>query len=111
VAMFARHGWRRTEMALAIAPAAAGHMRRLVRMAQLTLSRLAETRLIVASIHPANTAGLRMAALTGFRRARMKTARLWVFRRQADGETFGRRRQRGRAAGGRAAAAAAADRQ
>jgi hypothetical protein len=81
VAMFRRDGWRRVEMALAIGPEAAPHMRRLVRLAQLTLRSLAETRLIVASINPANTAGQRMAMLTGFRRARLKSLSLWVFRR------------------------------
>ncbi|RUU54768.1 hypothetical protein EOC99_28970, partial [Mesorhizobium sp. M7A.T.Ca.TU.009.01.1.1] len=47
---FGRHGWRRLEMALAVSPAAAGHMGRLVRMAQLTLFAMAETHLIVARI-------------------------------------------------------------
>lgn len=79
--MFNRHGWRRTEMALALDPAAHKHMRRLVRMAQLTLSRVAETHLIVANIHPANAAGQRMAMLVGFRRGRVADAHVWVFRK------------------------------
>ena len=81
VVMFARHGWRRVEMALAVSPAAAPHMKRLVRMAQLTLARMAEDRIVVAWVDPANTAGQRMAALTGFRRSRLKSPALWVFRR------------------------------
>ena len=81
VVMLARHGWRRTELAMAIAPAAAPHMRRLVRMAQLTLFRLAQDRLIVAAVDPSNQAGQRMAMLTGFRRARLKSPFLWVYRR------------------------------
>lgn len=76
VAFFGRHGWRRTEFCLAIAPAAAPHMRRLVRMAQLTLGAIAETRLIV--LDPWTDAGRRMALLTGFRPARR--GRLMVFR-------------------------------
>lgn len=81
VAMFGRHGWRRVEMALTIGAQAAPHMRRLVRLAQLTLSRIAETHLIVVSVHPAHFAGQRMAMLVGFRRARLKSVSLWVFGR------------------------------
>lgn len=81
VVMFARHGWRRVEMALAVSPAAAPHMKRLVRMAQLTLARMAEDRLVVAYVDPANSAGRRMAMLVGFRRARLKSPALWTFRR------------------------------
>jgi hypothetical protein len=109
LAMFGRHGWRRLEMALAIAPQAAPHMRKLVRMAQLTLSAMAETHLIVASIHPANPAGQRMAMLTGFRRARLSSRSLWVFERIGDDGTVRRRQgaergegERGRGEGGRA---------
>ncbi|RUW41711.1 hypothetical protein, partial [Mesorhizobium sp. M8A.F.Ca.ET.021.01.1.1] len=65
VVYFGRHGWRRREMALSIAPEAAPHMRKLVRIAQLTLFAMAETHLIVANVHPANLAGQRMAALAG----------------------------------------------
>lgn len=81
VAMFGRHGWRRLEMALAISPHAAPHMRRLVRIAQLTLPAMAETHLVVAFVRPVNQAGARMAMLVGFRRARLKQAGLWVFER------------------------------
>lgn len=81
VAMFARHGWRRTEMALAISRDAAPHMRRLVRIAQLTLAAMAETHLIVVHVRPSNRIGQRMAMLTGFRRARVKHAGFWIFER------------------------------
>jgi len=81
VAMFARHGWRRVEMALAISRDAAPHMRRLIRIAQLTLPAMAETRLIVVQVRPSNVVGQRMAMLTGFRRARVKHAGLWVLER------------------------------
>jgi hypothetical protein len=93
VVMFGRHGWRRIEMALAIAPAGAVHMRRLVRIAQLTLLAMAETHLIVARIHPANRAGARMAMLTGFTRSRLKQPGVWIFRRERHGCNPGRRQQ------------------
>lgn len=83
IAFFGRHGWRRVEMALAIVPAAAPHMRMLVRMAQLTLTAMAETRLIV--LDPWTEAGRRMALLTGFRPSRR--SRLMVFRSKRNGET------------------------
>lgn len=86
LAMFARHGWRRTEMALALGPDAARHMRRLVRMAQLTLAGMAETQIIVARIHPANAAGQRMAMLVGFSPARLKRPGWWIFRRERHGQ-------------------------
>jgi len=83
VVYFGRHGWRRVEMALSISPAAArlSSMRRLVRMAQLTLLPMAETALVVANVHPANQAGQQMARLVGFRPARLREPGLWVFRK------------------------------
>lgn len=81
VVMFGRHGWRRTEMAMTVSPEAHHHMRRLVRMAQLTLFRMAETHLIVANVRPGNSAGERMAMLVGFRRARLKQLGVWVLRK------------------------------
>lgn len=81
LACLARHGWRRVEMALSLSPDAARHMRRLVRIAQLTLAAIAETRLVVIHVHPANRAGQRMAMLTGFRRARGGPADRWIYRR------------------------------
>jgi hypothetical protein len=80
LAFLARHGWRRIEMALSLAPDAAQHMRRLVRIAQLTLDRVAETRLVIVHVHPANRAGQRMAMLTGFRRAIGGPVNRWVYR-------------------------------
>lgn len=79
--MFGRHGWRRTEMAVAFGRDAAKHMRRILRAAQLTLWRMADARIIVASVNPANRAGQRMAMLTGFQPARLRKPGLWVFRR------------------------------
>lgn len=85
LAFLARHGWRRVEMALALAPDAARHMRRLVRIAQLTLDRVAETRLVIVHVHPANRAGQRMAMLTGFRRATGGPVNRWVYTNQSRG--------------------------
>ncbi|TPN57163.1 hypothetical protein [Mesorhizobium sp. B1-1-7] len=82
VVYFGRHGWRRREMALSVAPEAARHMGRLVRIAQLTLFAMAETHLIVATVHPANLAGQRMAVLVGFRAARLKQPGVWVLRKE-----------------------------
>jgi hypothetical protein len=81
VAMFQRHGWRRTEVAMAISPDAAQHMRRILRMAQLTLWQMADARLIVAHVNPVNPAGQRMAMLIGFTPARLTRPGHWVFRR------------------------------
>lgn len=79
--MFARHGWRRTEMAVAFNRKSSRHMRRIIRAAQLTLWRIADARLVIAHVDPANTAGQRMAMLIGFTPARLKQPGYWVFRR------------------------------
>lgn len=94
VAMFARHGWRRLEMALAISRAAAPHMRRLVRIAQLTLPSIAQDRIVVIRVHPANSAGARMAMLTGFRPARLRQPGFWILE-GAHGGVFRRGREEG----------------
>lgn len=80
IMMLGRHGWRRTECAFAFAPAAASHIGRLVRMAQLTLLPLAETHLIVAKVNPANRVGQRLASFVGFRMAKLKRRDLWILR-------------------------------
>lgn len=100
VAMFCRHGCRRIEMALALHPDSHRWMRRLVRIAQLTLWGMAETRLIVANIKPGHGAGERMAMLVGFRRARLKQLGVWVFRRGEDEFAIWRRQQGSEEAGG-----------
>lgn len=107
IVMFGRHGWRRQEMALALARDAHLHMRRLVRMAQLTLAAMAETSLIVAEVRPGNGAGERMAAMVGFVPARLARPGYWIFRKGGHGRDLGRRRRSGPAgaAGGEGAAA------
>jgi hypothetical protein len=113
VVYFGRHGWRRTEMALSISPAAAPHMRKLVRIAQLTLFAMADTRLIVANVHPANRAGQRMAALVGFRAARLREPGVWVLRKGRHDEHLEPRQEGGGRGGqgGGGAAPATGDRQ
>ncbi|MCZ8545066.1 hypothetical protein OOJ09_12805 [Mesorhizobium qingshengii] len=85
VVYFGRHGWRRTEMALSIAPAARQHMGRLVRMAQLTLFAMAETHLIVARIRSSNHAGQRMAMLVGFHAHGNFEPGVWILRKGRHG--------------------------
>ncbi|ESY05342.1 hypothetical protein X752_25910 [Mesorhizobium sp. LNJC398B00] len=105
VVYFGRHGWRRTEMALSIAPAARQHMRRLVRMAQLTLFAMAETHLIVARIRSNNHAGQRMAMLVGFHAHGNSEPGVWILRKgrhERDPES----RRRSQESGGRTKGAA-----
>lgn len=109
VVYFGRHGWRRVEMALAIAPAAVPHMARLVRMAQLTLFAMAETHLIVAVIRPFNRAGQRMAMLVGFQPSRLKRRDVWILRKNRHERTS--RRERSGEAGGRRTESPAGGRQ
>ncbi|MCW5697913.1 MAG: hypothetical protein KIS96_14430 [Bauldia sp.] len=101
VAMFGPHGWRRIEMALAIGASAAPRMHRLVRLAQMTLARIGKTHLVVASVHPANAAGQRMARLVGFRPARCGPPGIWVFRGARQNGCDFRRRAERPAQGGR----------
>ncbi|ESY21516.1 hypothetical protein X749_27865 [Mesorhizobium sp. LNJC391B00] len=102
VVYFGRDGWRRTEMALSIAPAARQHMGRLVRMAQLTLFAMAETHLIVARIRPSNHAGQRMAMLVGFHAHK---SGVWILRK-ARHELDPKSRRGSQESGGRAEGAA-----
>lgn len=85
ILMLGRHGWRRTEIAFAESAAASAHIGRLLRMAQLTLLPIAQTRLIVARVNPANTAGQRLVALLGFRQ-RAKRPDLWTLRSDRHGK-------------------------
>lgn len=81
VVYFGRHGWRRIEMALSISPAAANHMGRLVRIAQLTLFAMAETHLIITRIRGFNAAGQRMAMLVGFHPHGDFEPGVWILRK------------------------------
>jgi hypothetical protein len=69
------------QMALCLSPDAVPHLRRLVRLAQLTLDRLAHDRPVVARVRPGHRPGERMAAMVGFRRVRAGQAGWWVYRR------------------------------
>lgn len=73
-----RPGRRYAELAAAIRPPAARHMRTLVRLAQLTLRRLTETGVVVfCRVRPDNRAGQRMAHMAGFRRL-TPHGRIWT---------------------------------
>lgn len=81
VAFLVRQRRRRVAFALAIRREAAPYMRQLVKFAHLTLEAIAQTGvLIVATIHPANRQGQRMARLAGFRPGRYGTGDQWVWR-------------------------------
>lgn len=80
VAFFRVHSCKRLEFALAIHSAAKPHMRGLIRLAHLTLARLAETYLVFANVHPRNSAGRRMARLTGFDPSKAGP-QFWIFGR------------------------------
>lgn len=101
LAMFAPFDGKRLEIALAIEPVAARHMRRLVRLAHLTLTTIAQSQSIVAVVRPGNLAGERMARASGFRAVRQTG--LWIFRKGRRGhESTDGRRQGGGAGSTRA---------
>lgn len=104
LAMLYRESPRVRELCVAFAPSAGRHMRRLLRLAQLTLPALRQDGgVIVARIRTDNAAGWRMARLAGFRPAGAEGERLWVFdERNCEGPV--RRRQRQRDTGGRTGA-------
>lgn len=80
VAMLYRESPLVRELCVAFAPTAARHMGRLLRLVQLMAPLLSEDGgVIVARIRTDNAAGWRMARLAGFRPARTRDGRLWVF--------------------------------
>lgn len=83
LAMLQRQRARRRELAIAFAPAAPAHMRRLVRFAQLTLCRIAQTgTLVFVRIAPGNAQARRMAALTGFSHGGFVDPSIWLWKRR-----------------------------
>jgi hypothetical protein len=106
VAMMRARSCGRVEFALVIRRSAAIHMRPLIRIAQLTLSQIAQDRLVFARVHPANDQGQRMARLTGFVKSRAG-AEIWIWRGN-HGSNSWRREQRGGRGGGGATEKAAA---
>jgi len=90
VAMMRSRSCGRVEFALVIPRSAGVHMRTLIRIAQLTLSRIAQDHLVFARVHPANHQGQRMARLTGFVKSKAGPE-IWFWRGD-HGETTGRRR-------------------
>lgn len=74
---------RRWRFGLLIADVAAEHMLPLVRIAQLTLKKIADNGVLtVAEVNPQNEAGKRMARLVGFRRSKLNDEHVWTWRPQ-----------------------------
>lgn len=74
---------RRVEIAFLFAPAASQHMVDLARMAQLTLSKLAQDgTLAFARIRQTDGRAQRMARLSGFVPSRLADRTIWVNRRR-----------------------------
>jgi hypothetical protein len=82
LAFLCRDDLGRFEFALAIKPEASAHMRRLCRLAHLTLGRLAETgTVIICHVMTGNETGVRMARLVGFVPSE---GTMWIFKGAAD---------------------------
>lgn len=81
LAMMQRQRAHRLELAIAFTRDAPHAMRRLLRFAQLTLARIAETgTLIFARIAPANLQAHRMAALAGFTHGGFRDPSIWIWK-------------------------------
>jgi hypothetical protein len=81
LAMLYRHRAKRVEYAMFVKPEAQRHMVGLVRLAQLTLSKLAQDGILVfAHVRSCDVRAQRMASLTGFVPGRMRDASIWFFR-------------------------------
>lgn len=78
-----------TEMALSISRSAAPYLKTMIRMAQLTLTAMAETSPIVATVRPGHRPGERMAAAVGFKPS--GEPGIWIFRKDEHGESIRRR--------------------
>jgi hypothetical protein len=105
VAMMRARSCGRVEFALVIRRSAAVHMRALIRIAQLTLSRIAQDHLVFARVHPANHQGQRMARLTGFVKHRAGPE-IWIWRGDHGTNSWRREKQRGGSSGREKPAAA-----
>lgn len=80
--MMQRQRASRVELAITFTREAARHMRRLMRFAQLTLRRIAQTgTLVYVRIPPANRQAGRMAAMTGFSPGGMRDPAIWIWKR------------------------------
>ncbi len=111
LAFLCRDDLGRLEFALAIKPDASGHMRRLCRLAHLTLGRVAETgTVIICHVMTGNETGARMARLVGFVPSE---GTMWIFSGASDdkhdlGIVRGRQFELGGDEGGSAIGAVAA---
>jgi hypothetical protein len=106
VAMMRGRSCGRVEFALVIRRSASAHMRALIRIAQLTLSRIAQDHLVFARVHPANLQGQRMARLTGFVKHKAGPE-IWIWRGNHGSNTRRRKRQWSGGSGGTKPEAAA----
>lgn len=83
MAMLGQQRRHRCELALAFLPEAADHMRRLIRLAQLTLRRIAQTgTLVFVRIAPHNRQARRMARMTGFSPGRLPDPSIWLWKKR-----------------------------
>lgn len=81
LAMLQRQRARRCELAVAFVQAAPAHMRQLIRFAQLTLRRIAQTgTLVFVRIAPANRQAQRMARLAGFTHGGFVDPSIWIWK-------------------------------
>ena len=77
--MMHRQRKRRIEIAFSFRPAAARHMLDLVRLAQLTLQRLAQDGILAfALIRETDARAQRMARLAGFRPGGFRNGKIWI---------------------------------
>jgi len=105
VAMMRTRSCNRLEFALIIRRSAAVHMRPLIKIAQLTLSRIAQDHLVFARVHPANHQGQRMARLTGFVKHKAGPE-IWIWRGYYGINSWRRATQGGCSGGGKKPATA-----
>lgn len=71
----------RAELAIWLAPAALGHVRALVRFAQLTLQKLAQTGVMVFA-RMRTAAGERLGRMAGFRPGGLADRQIWIWRQR-----------------------------
>lgn len=78
LAMFLARG-RRAELACYFGPAARRNMRRLIRFAQLTLTRMSQTGILVFT-RVATAAGERIARATGLKHGGFRDPTIWIWK-------------------------------
>lgn len=79
LAMFEKKGARRAEIACLFGPAAPKNMARLIRFAQLTLTRMSDAGVLVFT-RAATRQGERIARATGLRPGRFADPTIWIWK-------------------------------